>query len=217
MLVSRQHGCCNATTRLVVRLRATVGNEIQGLNGKGVDMSVIERAVLVSPQSGIFGSTCEVIDTQEPETKILRFKEWSDTRAGAWDSVFYGPLGVLRFVHVYDSPDWNTNTELCRYRITAKLETPDGYVGAYLGTTKPESQKEDAPRASESSRSSDVEDMILSALTTGRMTLRDLKRKVSAHRIPDFDDCLKTLVDEGELTLEPDAEYPKRLWVVSKK
>jgi hypothetical protein len=45
------------------------------------------------------------------------------------------------------------------------------------------------------------------------MTLRTLKRKVSAHRFREFDSCLRKLGDAGELAIEPDPATPSRSWV----
>ena len=98
-----------------------------------------------------------------------------------------------------------------------RRETPHGYVAAYEATTKPETEAPKEAPDTESSRAGGAEDAIMSTLEAmGRMTLRDLKRKVNAARMPQFDGCLKTLADEGELSLEPDAENAKRIWVVIK-
>jgi len=188
------------------------------------------HAVYVSPQMGIFTTTCEVLDTPDPETKIFRFKEWpgipdgwhynqgglEKDGAGGWR-----PVGALRIISVYSASEYDRTgkgrdmgEELGRYRVTAKLPAPDGYVGVYEGTTLPEEKESEPEPTPDSGRAITVEDMILSALdSVPRMTLRDLKRKLSAHRYPLFDECLRGLADEGALTIEPDAEYPKRMWV----
>ena len=103
--------------------------------------------------------------------------------------------------------------------MTAKLETPEGYVGAFEGTTKP--QPADKPAAPDNrpddERALKIEDAIMSALEREpRMTLRTLKRKTHAERFGQaWDDCLKSLSDEGELTIENERGLTNRgrTWV----
>jgi hypothetical protein len=116
--------------------------------------------------------------------------------------------------------DGGYGKRVARYTVTAKLGTPPGYVGAYEGTTNTDTNPNPVTKkvvAEPVSNSIAVADMILSALEpVGRMALRDLRRKTNAARLPQFDVCLKALADEGVLTLEPDPEYPTRLWAVLK-
>ena len=196
-----------------------MSEEIQQLDSERKAMSVTERAVFARAQLGMIYASCEVVDTPDPETKIFRFKEWTKDDFNGNE---VRPNGKLCSIIVHEQPRWRMDLpggpkKLGEYRVTAELETPHGYVAAYEATTKaePETTKDSAPDT-ESSRVFSAEDAIMSALeTVGRLTLRDLKRKVSAHRFPNFDDCIQALADEGELSLEPDAEYPKRMWVVS--
>lgn len=204
--------------RLVVRARGIVSEEIQQLDNERKAMSVIQRAVFAGAQLGMICASCEVVDTPDPEIKIFRFKEWSKDDFNGHE---VRPNGKLCSIIVHEQPRWGMDLPgrpnvIGRYRVTAELETPHGYVAAYEATTKPEPETPKEAPGTESSPSLAAEEAIMSVLeTVGRMTLRDLKRKVSAHRFPNFDDCLRTLADEGELSLEPDAEYPKRMWVVS--
>jgi hypothetical protein len=182
-----------------------------------------EKPVLVSPQSGIFQTTCEVEDTADPEVKIFRFKSWPGPHASGlrWSGIREDglPSFPLRVISVYSY--WPTveggdvGEKEGTYRVTAKLETPNGYVGAYEGTTKPVPKEIDTPAVSDgrdTERAFKIEDAIMTALEREPlMSLRTLKRKTNAHRFgPAFDECLKSLADEGELTVET---IQNRTWV----
>ncbi len=181
----------------------------------------MERAVLVLPREGVFGSTCEIEDTPDPGTKVFRFKEgcnWGmhgDT----------GPRGPLRFINVYSAPAWISDSEtfdpgrqLAQYRVTKQLETPPGYVGAYEGTTKPAPKVVEAPdleaeKDRERTRLTTIEDAIILALDKGgRMVLSALKRKTHSYRFgEDWEKCLHHLAEQGELEIQTDGAG--RQWV----
>jgi hypothetical protein len=176
-----------------------------------------EKDVLISPQHGILRTTCEVEDTAEPEVKHFRFKAWPTEgfQSGMRDGL---PDYPLRYISVYSHwSEFDVGEKEGSYRVTAKLETPDGYVGAFEGTTKPQPADKPAPNDGPddaADRMWRTEDAIMRALESGpRLTLRTLKRKVSAHRLKAFDETLKKLADEGELEIKTDPEQPQRTWV----
>ena len=168
---------------------------------------VIEKAVRVwigyCNGLAIFSTFCEVVDTDDPEVKIFRFKE--GCKWGAWDGS-KDPRSVKKLAV-------GTVGE-CegRYRVTAALDVPPGYVAILEGTTKPETAPEESAPVNETEVRCEL--AIIAALDTEpRMTLRTLKRKVSSHRFPAFDECLKRLADQGELSVSPDPAQPQRTWV----
>jgi hypothetical protein len=180
---------------------------------------MIEKAVLVSPQHGILRTTCEVEDTPDPEVKHFRFRAWPTEgfQSGMRDGL---PDFPLRYISVYSHwSEFDVGEKEGSYRVTAKLETPDGYVGAFEGTTKPKpADKPAAPdNRPDAERALKIEDAIMSALEREpRMTLRTLKRKTHAERFGQaWDDCLKSLSDEGELTIENERGLTNRgrTWV----
>jgi hypothetical protein len=177
---------------------------------------MIEKAVLVSPQHGILRTTCEVEDTPDPEVKHFRFKAWpSGFQSGMRDGV---PDGDLRYITVYSHwSEFDVGEKEGSYRVTAKLETPDGYVGAFEGTTKPKPADKPATpdNRPDAERALKIEDAIMTALEREpRMSLRTLKRKTNAHRFSEWESVLKKLADEGELTIEEVPGLSKaRTWV----
>src|SRR5208282_1315269 len=148
---------------------------------------MMEKDVLVSPQHGIFRTKCEVEGTPDPEVKIFRFRSWpADIMACSMSDDGSGP-SMLRFISVYASwvPDVSVGEKEGRYRVTRKLETPDGYVGAFEGTTKPKpAEKPVTPdNGRDAERALKIEDAIMTALESEpRMSLRTLKRKTNANR-----------------------------------
>jgi hypothetical protein len=177
----------------------------------------MEKDVLVLPQHGILRTTCEVEDTSDPEVKHFRFRAWpSGFQSGMRDGL---PDYPLRYISVYSHwSEFDVGEKEGSYRVTAKLETPDGYVGAFEGTTKP--QPADKPAAPDNrpdaERALKIEDAIMTALEREpRLTLRALKRKTNANRFGQaWDDCLKSLADDGELRIQPDPQSAQRTWVV---
>jgi hypothetical protein len=184
-----------------------------------------ERTVLVCPQEGIFQTVCDVEDTPDPEVKHFLFKQWPGKCPG---TTYYesgikndgsGPRGRLRYISAYSY--WNNDFDIgerTRYRVTAQLETPPGYVGAYEATTKPEVVhevvvSEAAGDDAERTRLTTIEDKIVSCLEKGgRMVLSALKRKTHAYRFgEDWETCLKNLTEQGEL--ETKTDDAGRVWV----
>jgi hypothetical protein len=183
-----------------------------------------EKIVSVLPREGIFRAACEIEDGPDPEVKTFRFKEW----AGRFpDSPFSypcgmkndgsGPRGKLRYIIVRDND--SGSDVVARYRVTAQLETPPGYVGAYEATTKPEVVvsevvvSEAAGNEAERTRLTAIEDKIVSCLEKGgRMVLSALKRKTHAYRFgEDWEKCLQNLTEQGEL--ETKTDDAGRVWV----
>ena len=177
-------------------------------------MSTVEKTALVSHANGIFRTTCEVLDTPDPDNKIFRFKDGC-----TWGSA-YSPYPKpkprqITFVSIFSL--WKSEFEVGekegRYRITRVLEPTDGYSVVLEGTTKPEVQPTAAP----------VEDTrcelaILAALESEpRITLRDLRRKVHAYRYPSFHACLKRLHIEGKLQIlaERGLTDKERTWIIT--
>jgi hypothetical protein len=177
----------------------------------------MEKDVLVLPQHGILRTTCEVEDTPDPEVKHFRFKAWpSGFQSGMRDGV---PDGDLRYITVYSHwSEFDVGEVEGRYRVIAKLETPEGYVGAFEGTTKPKPADKPATpdNRPDAERALKIEDAIMTALEREpRITLRTLKRKTNANRVGQaWDDCLKSLADDGELRIEQDPQSAQRTWVV---
>ena len=164
---------------------------------------------------GTFRSVCEVQDTQDPVTKILRFKDSS-----TWKAARYR----IRGISLWEWLPTNLQEEIERapipvpnskYRVLRSLEAPPGYVAVIECTTRPESR----PVEHEPPVRNDVikcEAAILEALADeSRMTLYKLKRKTHAERFGAmFEKCLSSLEDAGEIRLEQDATVAKRTWVI---
>jgi hypothetical protein len=178
-----------------------------------------EKIVSVIPQNGIFRAGCELEDGPDPSAKTFRFKEWAGRET---DSPFSypcgmkddgsGPRGKLRYIIVRENGVVDT------YRVTAQLDTPPGYVGAYEATTKPEAKpevvvSEAADNDAERTRFTAIEDKIVSCLEKGgRMVLSALKRKTHAYRFgEDWEKCLQNLTEQGEL--ETKTDDAGRVWV----
>jgi hypothetical protein len=129
------------------------------------------------------------------------------------------PDGDLRYITVYSHwSEFDVGEVEGRYRVIAKLETPEGYVGAFEGTTKPKPADKPATpdNRPDAERALKIEDAIMTALEREpRITLRTLKRKTNANRVGQaWDDCLKSLADDGELRIEQDPQSAQRTWVV---
>ena len=169
-----------------------------------------EKAVYVhGPDNGIFRTTCEVLETSDPDNKILRFAEGC-----CWGSE-HSPYGKprpnqLRSISVLTY--WHDESDVgeveARYRVSAVLNAPPGYRAVLEVTTKPE---EIAPSAAAQGDAARCESAILTALESEpRMSLRDLKRKTNANRFSRWDGCLQKLAADGELTVTADSN---RTWV----
>jgi hypothetical protein len=185
-----------------------------------------ETNVTVVPEEGIFRTFCEMEDTPDPEVKIFRFKEWPGKFP---DAPYYpagikndgsGPRGRLRYINAYSywNSDFDIGKVVGRYRVTAQLDAPPGYVGAYEATTKPEAKpevvvSEAAGNDAERTRLTAIEDKIVSCLEKGgRMVLSALKRKTHAYRFgEDWEKCLQNLTEQGEL--ETKTDDAGRVWV----
>jgi hypothetical protein len=173
----------------------------------------MEKPVLVIPERGIFRTTCEVEDTADAEVKVFRFKNWPADCSGIRGGL---PDGDLRYITVYSRwSEFDVGEQEGCYRVTAKLETPEGFVAAFAGTTKPAPKPVIVPTSSDSPAPK-IEDAIMCALEReSRMTLRTLRRKTNAHRFgQSWDDCLKRLADAGELRIEQDPQSAQRTWIV---
>lgn len=169
---------------------------------------MVEKVALLTgyPGYGIFRSTCEVLDTSDPDTKIFRFKEGCNWET---DGRHARRIGVYSHWSEFD-----VGPKEGSYRVCAVLETPPGYVAVLEGTTKPEVLEPSPPDISDESVRCEL--AIMAALESEpRMTMRELKRKVSGHRFAGvWDECLRRLCDEGEIKTEPDPTTPQRTWVV---
>jgi hypothetical protein len=135
----------------------------------------------------------------------------------------------VRIICIYSAPEWLHNsdtfdpgTQLGSYRVTAKLDAPDGYAAAYEGTTKPEPKPVNIPVNDQAesdaaqTRMLGIEDAIMTVLEReNRITLRTLKRKTHAERHgEDWEKCLQSLAEGGELEIEQDSEVRQRTWIV---
>lgn len=187
-----------------------------------------EKMVYVHPQEGIVRTMCEMHDTPDPEVKIFRFKQWDqlpESRPNDYQPGLKrdgsGLIGRARLISVYswwNSEDDQDRGERTWYRVTARLETPPGYVDAYEATTRPEPKPEvvvsdAADHDAERTRLTAIEDKIVSCLEKGgRMVLSALKRKTHAYRFgDDWEKCLKSLTEQGEL--ETTTDDAGRVWV----
>lgn len=186
-----------------------------------------EKMVYVWTVGGAIRTLCEVENTPDADTKIFRVKEWpkiprvcdcgkvhSGTDRWSGQRQDGTPDGQVRGFSVFDSDN------SVDYRVTAKLDTPDRYVAAYEVTTKPEHKPVDVPavndaQAPDAGRMLKIEDTIMCVLEREtRITLRSLKRKTHAERFgADWDTCLQSLADGGELQIEQDPQVPQRTWI----
>jgi hypothetical protein len=160
---------------------------------------------------GMFRTTCEVIDTEDPQNKIFRFREGCNW--GMWDGS-KKPSDVRELAIYSHWSEWDVGKEEGDYRVTATRDIPAGYIAVLEGTTKPEIRQEYTPAVNDIEQAK-CELAIMAALESEpRMTLRTLKRKVSAHRFAGaWDGCFKKLTDEGEIQVEADPAMPQRTWV----
>jgi hypothetical protein len=147
--------------------------------------------------NGIFSSRCEMLDGSDLETKIFRFADGCK-----WGMMHDGPRpgpADVRVVTVYSSWGLENSQREGRYRVTAVLDPQPGYIAVLEGTTKPVVEVE--VRADESAMRCEL--AIMAALEKQpRLSLRELRRKISAHRFAAFDASLKKLADAGEITIE---------------
>ena len=177
---------------------------------------MVEKTVFVHPQEGILRTLCEMTDTEDPELKIFRFKEWPGNRQSGMRADGSEPIGQVRIIDVFSY--WNNDHDIGTiegsYRVTKKLDAPPEYVAAYEATTKPLPA---SVAEMESNAAGRCELAIMSALESEeRMTLRALKRKISAHRFPQFDAVVQRLSDEGEIQVQADPGHAQRTWVSAK-
>jgi hypothetical protein len=172
-----------------------------------------EKVVLVGVKPyGIFRSVCDVEDTADPEVKIFRFREGVN-----WGSFNCPKPRAITRLHVYHHwEEFDVGECEGKYRVAAVLETQPGYIAVFQGTTKPEEIREVSSPNHANEDDCRCELAIMEALDKEpRLTLRTLKRKVNANRFPAFDECLKRLANEGELSVEPDTAMPQRTWVTA--
>jgi hypothetical protein len=173
---------------------------------------MIEKAVLLlgrgNPAFSVIRTTCEMLDTADAETKIFQFRE--DCK---WGENAYGKPAEPREVRVivtytFWKNEWEIGEVDGRYRVLAILDAPPGYRAVFEATTKPEVVESPKPTAGDNDGR--CKEAIMRALDSGRLTIRDLKRKTHADRFPRWDDCLQKLASDGELTLTTES---KRTWV----
>ena len=168
-----------------------------------------EKVALLTGQLGfgILRTTCEVLETSDPDNKIFHFKEGCAWRPGARSA---------RKIHLYAHwSEFDVGPEEGSYRVCARLETPPGYVAVLEGTTKPEVIEHLPPDISDEALRCEM--AIMAALESeSRVSQRELRRKTSSHRFGSmWDVCLRRLADAGDITIETDksiANQP-RTWV----
>jgi hypothetical protein len=173
-----------------------------------------EKLALVICEFKIFRSVCEVQDTPDPETKILRFREGCEWKAARYRirgiSLWaYWPQNLQEEIERAPIPVPNS-----KYRVLRKLETLPGYAAVLECTTRAEAMPvEHEPVSNDVIK---CESAILDALADEpRLTLYNLKRKTHAERYGElFEKCLSSLEDVGEIRLEQDATVAKRTWVI---
>jgi hypothetical protein len=175
----------------------------------------VTAVMVTGPVFGIFRSVCEVSDAADPDIKIFSFRDSAPWRESS------GPLRCITTTNhptdlKYDEMDESYKV-LERYRVVKKLETPPGFVAVFEVTTKPKPVEVSAPEPKNDEHAGRCEDAILEVVEADkRITLRSLRKKTHGERFgPDlWDKCLQTLVNAGEIRLEPDATAPKRMWVI---
>lgn len=172
-------------------------------------MSIEKSVVVIGPIFGAFSSVCEVLDSHTgPEYKLFRFRDCCKWHAKT------NPLKQINiFSHWSEESVGNCEG---RYRVTKKLDTPDGFIAAYEGTTAAHEARDAAPKFDPDSAK--CEAAILDAMIAeARMTVYALKRKTHADRFGKdlWETCLQTLVDAGEIRLETTRGLTKkeRIWV----
>jgi hypothetical protein len=176
--------------------------------------STIEKAALVGGGGcGIFSTVCEVLDTPDPDTKVFRFKD-----GARWGSTHADPKPqpeAVRHISIYSHwSEMDVGAKDGAYRVTAALEIPPGYIAVLEGTTKPQIQQESVVNGNGDETRCEI--AIMAALESEpSMSLRRLKRKISAHRLPAFDVCLKRLAELGELRtfVKRNIANQNRTWV----
>jgi hypothetical protein len=178
-----------------------------------------EKVALLTGQLGfgILRTTCEVLDTSDPDNKIFRFKEgcvWRPdyTKGRPWKP----DVRRARHVHLYAHwSEFDVGPDEGSYRVCARLETPPGYLAVLEGTTKPEVIEHLPPDISDEALRCEL--AIMAALESEpRVSQRELRRKTSSHRFGSmWDVCLRRLAEVGDITIETDksiANQP-RTWV----
>jgi hypothetical protein len=159
-----------------------------------------------NPCFSIFSTTCEMLDTADPDNKIFRFKadcKWSTNAHGK-----PAAASEVRKVNVFTHwSEFDVGACEGKYRVTGVLDAPDGYRAVLEATCKPEVQHVPDEEPEGDTR---CEDAIMGALQGGRMSLRDLQRKTHANRYPQWADCLQRLAADGDITIDV---VERRTWV----
>ena len=152
---------------------------------------------------GIFRSTCDVLDTSDPDVKVFRFKEgcqWGSTNGVVKPA---SPDAIWHLTIYSHWSEFDVGKKEGTYRVTAVLDTPSGCIAAYEGTTKPEAQPANTDGYAQDKRFK-IESLIMLALESEpRMPLREIRRKTHAERYgQQWVSCLKRLVDAGDVLIE---------------
>src|SRR6202042_745531 len=131
-----------------------------------------------NPWFSIFSTTCEMLDTSDPDNKIFRFRD--DCK---WGHNAYGKPAAAREVRGLSTwthwSEFDVGTKEAEYRVIAVLEPPPGYRVALEGTTKPKVIEPLPPDISD--EESRCEQAIMAALESEpRVSQRELRRKTSS-------------------------------------